>query len=419
MFAGSTISVPLEHIRENVPLPFDLWDGSGQLLIAKGQIISREQIDSLRQRRAVASKDDVIAWRRSVEREVSEVIRNNRELATLENFSGNAVSDRVLSSLTLIRNSPMKVQIPIRDPITTWNSIHMRASTLLHEAENARMFLPRLEAICEAISIMVRRMPDQSLYLLIHQSSTSVDDYSTHHALLTTAVSCLVADQLELGKEDVDLIMRSALTMNIAMTELQDKLALQSDPLNPHQREIILSHPIEGSRILRACGVEDKRWLNVVEDHHETKDGRGYPGGKRDFEIGVASKVVHQADLFAARLSPRKGRAALAANLAARKAYLGADGQPDNIGASLVKKLGIYPPGSFVQLASGETAVVVRRGLMANKPRAAAIVNSLGQPYTKPQLRETSDKVHEIRGALPADSIKTTISHERILPLGQ
>jgi HD-GYP domain-containing protein (c-di-GMP phosphodiesterase class II) len=263
---------------------------------------------------------------------------------------------------------------------------------------------------------MMKRMPDASLYLLIHQSSTSLQDYSSHHALLATAVSCLVAEQLGLDKAETDLIMRAALTMNIAMTGLQNKLALQSDPLTAAQRQTILMHPIEGVRILRACGVEDERWLGVVEDHHESKDGRGYPAGKKDFELSTASKVIHQADLFAARLSPRKGRSALAANLAARAAYLGADGQPDSIGASLVKKLGIYPPGSFVHLASGETAVVVRRGLMANTPRAAAIANSQGQPYGKPVLRETSDKSHEIRHSLAADSVKVLISHERILP---
>lgn len=411
------VQVPMEYIRENVPIPFSMWDTNGNLLLAQGQKLDREQIISLRIRRPVTSHDEVMRWRRSIERNLAEVMRKNHELRALESFSSNPLSERPREGVTLIRDSPMRVHIQITDPVSTWDAIHLRTSSLLHEADKSRMFLPRLEAIRAAIEAMMMRFPDESLCLLIHQTNLVLDDYSTHHSILATSVAWLVAQHLNVTDDERDLVLRASLTMNIGMTRLQNRLALQDEPLTVSQREEILAHPSESVRVLKACGVQDKRWLMVVEDHHETNDGKGYPAGKRDFELGTPSKIIHQADLFSARLSPRKGRSALAANLAARQAYLGADGQPDMIGAALVKKLGIYPPGSFVHLASGELAIVVRRGLMVNTPRAAALTNPSGISYVKPLLRETIDKAYEIRYSVPADQVKVLISRERLVGL--
>lgn len=417
MIEDDMVQVPMEHVRENAPLPFSVWDQHGNLLLAQGHRMNGDQVDSLRSRRALASQKDVTRWRRTLERHIAEVMRNNGEARTLDGFYGNPLVDRPARGMSIVRERPVQAFIPITDPISTWDSIHLRTSSLLQDAERSPMFLPRLEALCTAIGAMSQKYPDASLFLLIHQSSTTLENYSVRHALLTTAVGWLVASQMGLGSTEVDLVLRVGLTMNIGMTRLQNKLALQARPLTPEQRQAVLMHPLESVRILKACGVDDERWLSATEDHHETKDGRGYPSGKREIELSTVSKIIHQADLFAARLSPRTGRAALAANLAARKAYLGPDGQPDFIGASLVKKVGIYPPGSFVRLASGEIAIVVRRGLMANTPRVAAITGAYGAAYVRPVARETSDKAHEIRSSIAADTVKILINHERMIAM--
>ena len=49
--------------------------------------------------------------------------------------------------------------------------------------------------------------------------------------------------------------------------------------------------------------------------------------------------------------------------MAARRLFAANPGSP--MAAALIKEFGLYPPGCFVKLKSGETGVVVRYGMTA------------------------------------------------------
>jgi hypothetical protein len=57
---------------------------------------------------------------------------------------------------------------------------------------------------------------------------------------------------------------------------------------------------------------------------------------------------------------------------------------------ALIKELGIYPPGTCVRLASGETGIVLRRGPTMLTPVVAAITWRTGEPRREPLKRDTS-----------------------------
>jgi len=118
--------------------------------------------------------------------------------------------------------------------------------------------------------------------------------------------------------------------------------------------------------------------------------------------------------MFTAKISPRKGRVGLPAPLAARDACLGPNGRPDEVGGATIKALGIYPPGSYVKLASGEVAVVMRRGARADRPRVGSIVSREGQVMGVPALRDTTDPRHEVKGAVRTNEIRVRVNHERM-----
>jgi hypothetical protein len=100
---------------------------------------------------------------------------------------------------------------------------------------------------------------------------------------------------------------------------------------------------------------------------------------------------------------------------AAREACLGAAGVPDEIGSALLKGVGLYPPGSFVELASGELGLVVARGRRANVPYVAALVSAAGTPLGEPALRDTLEGRFAVKGAVPPARVKVRPPHERLL----
>ena len=98
--------------------------------------------------------------------------------------------------------------------------------------------------------------------------------------------------------------------------------------------------------------------------HHVAPDGTGYPAGQR--EVNDLAALVRRADIYTAKLSPRSTRGAMAADRAGRAMFMYDPG--NSMTAALVKEFGVYPPGCFVKLVSGETAVVVKRGPSVDHP---------------------------------------------------
>jgi hypothetical protein len=201
--------------------------------------------------------------------------------------------------------------------------------------------------------------------------------------------------------------------MNMGMTALQDQLARQHEPPTPEQRERIQRHPLDSAHLLSRGGVEDPVWLRLVQEHHETPDGLGYPAGKTGLHL--AQCLLHQTDLLVARISPRALRGALMPRQEVLYYYLDCAEPERALGELLVTTLTLYPPGSYVQLKSGEKAVVLRRGDHINQPWVLALVNPKGALLPLPVVRDTRLSAHSVVAALPADAVRMRLDPSRIL----
>jgi len=201
---------------------------------------------------------------------------------------------------------------------------------------------------------------------------------------------------------DINTLVNAALTMNIAMLELQRELSRQAKQPTFEQREEIQSHPQRGRDQLEKLGVTDAAWLQVVLQHHETRDGQGYPAGITD--MSSIAEVLNVMDRYCALMCRRGTRDPLASNEAARELYTVMSGPSQEIVARLIKAFGLYPPGVFVRLANGESGVVLRRSAHANKPRVATLISANGVKLADPIERDAGAQGCSITQAIPDES---------------
>ena len=85
--------------------------------------------------------------------------------------------------------------------------------------------------------------------------------------------------------------------------------------------------------------------------------------------------------------------------------------------SALIKEFGLYPPGCFVRLASGETAIVVRRGPSAHTPEAATVTNARGVASSEPLRRDTSRPEFAIVALLGERAAPVVITPEKLMAL--
>jgi HD-GYP domain-containing protein (c-di-GMP phosphodiesterase class II) len=213
---------------------------------------------------------------------------------------------------------------------------------------------------------------DVALYMSVRQDDRRFALYALTHGLHSATVAVLVGKQLGWTKGQLACIARAALTMNLSIGELQAVLAEQRAPPTAGQLKLVRGHPERSVQMLRDAGVTDEAWLGTVLDHHERRDGAGYPRGVTD--VDPLAALLRAADVYMAKISARAQRPALTPKAAARILFEEDSGGP--LAAAMIKTLGVYPPGDLDKLRNGEVAVVMRRGASAATPPVAAICNS-------------------------------------------
>lgn len=396
------VPIGVETIRIGHPLPFPLMDKAGVLLAKKSFVIeSQQDLTDIAQRGGglyidVADSQD---HHRAYMERLHGLVRDGKSLGVIAGATvgGDTLPNRV-------------VEI---DDRPDWLDLQVQANTLLRDTTPAH-FMDRLERLHTQLGHHVRRNPDGTLFALIYLSATDFRMYSATHSLLAS-VMCVLAAREVLGwpVPVQDLVGKAALTMNLGMTEVQDRLAQQIEPPTARQRTIINEHAERSAQMLAACGVTDTTWLQAVREHHTQAPGSlaAKAPGER------LARLIQRADMFAARLTPRASRTPIAPAAAMQACYFDENKQVDEAGAALIKAVGIYQPGTFVRLATDEVAIVVKRGLNTTTPRVAVLINRNGMPTVEPTLRDTSHKEHRVVASVPHREVKVTVNLDRLLPL--
>lgn len=393
--------LPPEALRLGAPLPFALRDANGGLVAARGAVIRTEaQLQVLASRQLFLDETDSENLARAVAGKVDSMLRQNAPLGQI----AQARPDGAASAGPVRR---------LHDPINVWGSLQTRARALLHQMP-ASDFGPRLAALQAEALDLLDRDTDLGLLILIQGTASESRNYSVGHALLVAAVCELAARHLVAWPAAWREPLRcAALTMNIAMTSLQDALALQETPPTPQQRALIDRHAELAAQRLRECGVGDELWLDAVAQHHATR-----PGKLAELPAAAQlARLIQRADIFAARLSRRRTRQALSGMAAAKATYLDENQQADEAGAAIVKATGIHPPGSFVRLASGEIAVVLRRGRLANEPLVASVISAAGMPLCEPARRDTRIARHAVSAGVAPQDVRLRLNLEQLSSL--
>ena len=302
------------------------------------------------------------------------------------------------------------------DLLSLWSDLEAGLAVILASPDSVQEFELRVWQYDRWMQDLLRRDTDVGLYLLFQLATNSPVGYSASHSLVCAVLCHLIAEELNLARGERDSLVHAALTMNIGMTALQDALATQMERPDQPQQDAIRAHPIKGGMMLANIGIVDDLWLDIVTSHHDEQTGKG-----ELWQVSPAqrlSRIVRVVDRYAAMISPRRSRVGRSASESVRSIIGEAGDQSDLIGHSLVRTVGLCPPGTYVRLDSGEIAVVMRRSSKANYPHVAIVLNEIGELLPQPRLHRTAQGSPQIRSALAASSVRVRLNHHLVLQLG-
>ena len=207
-----------EHLRIGHPTPFGLLDAAGHLLMARGMVIESDaHRQQLLARGVYIDEQDSEAYARAMAGKLDSMLRQNELLGLIAQAQPDAAASESASAQR--RNV---------DPLTVFSDVQMHAGKLLREAPSAD-FVGRLRKVHDELFGLLNGDADTTLLMLIDATTSELRHYSVTHAMLVTVVCELAARNLAGWSDEWRASLRcAALTMNMAMTALQDTLALQA-----------------------------------------------------------------------------------------------------------------------------------------------------------------------------------------------
>lgn len=363
--------VAANDIRVGHPLPWDVFDMQGTLLLRRGHVIDTQ---------------------RALDRLIDD---------------GLFLSDES-------RREPPAAPPPVEKPSALQYLTDARRlfGSPAQDFGAIREFPARILRIAQLIDQACQAKPEVAIASILLMQDES---YVVRHHINTAILSNLIGRAMGLPAAELRSLTAAALTMNISMYEIQDQLHEVKAQLNDRIRALIRAHPVHGEQRLRKYGVADEYWLKCVRQHHEYENGSGYPDGLAGAAIHTGAKIVGLADRYCARISIRKYRPTQPPNVVLRDLYLEKGAEIDaTIAAYMLRVIGLYPPGTIVRLRNAEIAVVVAPTDNADAPIAYAVLGQSGAALTIPLLRKTVLEAYKIQDVLTLDKVDFPIQMSRL-----
>lgn len=235
---------------------------------------------------------------------------------------------------------------------------------------NPHAAIQQISEVSEQSTTALLADPDSAIVLIAEKAR---DEGQAAHSLSVMTLSLLLGRQARLPEQALRALGIGALLHDIGKQLISPSI-LRNSERNRHEEAIYQAHCRGGFEAATRAGKLAQPMLDAILYHHERCDGSGFPERLSGNAIPLAARVVAIADRFDKLVNPLDSRRALSPSEAL--AWLWGKEQKafDALLLQLfVRAMGVYPPGSIVQLSDGGVGAVLS-GAPAGKPLCPQVI---------------------------------------------
>ena len=211
----------------------------------------------------------------------------------------------------------------------------------------------------EALSgaLVSKMIGDQEL--CVRLLTDAAGDKASMHALNVTIVSLLMGRSFGLPEAEMKDLGVGAMLHDIGKIELPERLRHIEERFTTSEVKVYQEHVAHGLTLARKMGISPGA-MQVLEQHHEHADGSGFPGGVTTDRMSAPSRIVALVNRYDNLCNPNLSARALTPHEALAQLFAQDRTRIDtSILGAFIKMMGVYPPGSTVQLTDDRYAMVV------------------------------------------------------------
>ena len=180
------------------------------------------------------------------------------------------------------------------------------------------------------------------------------------HAVNVMVLSLMLGRALGMGVAELEPLSAAALLHDVGKIMLPRHLSEPGARLNEQDRRRYEEHVPRSVELTRLMGY-GASVLTAIAEHHEKADGSGFPRRLTNAQMSRHGQVLALTNRYDRLCNPLHGELALTPHEALARLYAQERKWFDagTVLSAFIRLMGVYPPGSIVQLEDGRVARVV------------------------------------------------------------
>ncbi len=209
--------------------------------------------------------------------------------------------------------------------------------------------------LIDGIVADVMQQGESSIRLL----SENMGDRACMHPVNVTVLSLLLGKALGLDPAALQDLGTAAFLHDIGKTQLPERVRWMDSHLNAADYRAYQDHVAHGIVLARRLDVTESA-LRALAEHHETMDASGFPRQVPSAAISLPGKILALVNRYDNMCNPAAPSAAVTPHEALSLIFSQMKQRYDGVVlAAFIRMMGVYPPGSVVQLSDAHYALVV------------------------------------------------------------
>jgi putative nucleotidyltransferase with HDIG domain len=286
------IKVKINELKKGDVIAEHILNSEGQVLLAAGTPLTDKtitllklwEIRQIRLREENDTDDDI-----RLALQFDEIVASNSEL--FKKIKKIAVSDPSPTELPSIFNQKSSEQ---------YHDIAQKFSKILLGLEESNDIMP-LKVIANIICHYAMSTVGVLAYTLKREITPHVEENLVNHSMSVAIISAKIAKLLGHSEEAIHTIILGALIHDIGKTKLPENFFNHTDSYSPEEELMYQGHVQAGYTIIKSLGLPREANLILLQ-HHEYKDGSGFPLHLAFTKIHPYAQIVAFANLFDALL---------------------------------------------------------------------------------------------------------------------
>lgn len=234
------------------------------------------------------------------------------------------------------------------------------------------------------------------------------DEYTAEHCLNVCILAIAFGRHLGMSEPELEKLGLCGLLHDVGKMRVPAQVLNKTEKLTDKEFNIIKAHTVHGRNLLMSSPGVPNSTVDVAYSHHERVDGTGYPRKLKAAGISDFARIICIVDAYDAMTGDRCYSRAIPSTDALKRIFQDRGTHFDErLALEFIKCVGLYPPGSIVELVNGLVGIVLESNYRYRHLPKIITVKDLNKPFEKEQVinlneveQKTLDKGFLIKRAL-------------------